>query len=488
MKSTKIVLLVLFIFHMIKAQERKEFYRCGVDDELFKPKPASNFVPIESDKRRLDDGEFKDFNIYLDLINIKKDIKQFNLEEYEDLFIDSLNKAVETLESLLKVKIPKYGFSFTDKNIYDILINDWNKTMVGTNAIGNMAELGIDLIIFGRFDDKMDEYTLASAGPRYMVKETNQPLIGVVNINTNVNYSKIHSKEYFQSIIIHEFTHILGFLQFYFQEYFHIIFIKVDEYGLTRYYINSEKVLKVAKKYFNCSDIDGVELEESGGSGTVGSHWEARILLGEYMNGVIYPEEQVISEFTLALLEDTGYYKANYYTGGLMRFGKGKGCNFIKKRCVDSNHEINPFFENEFFDSIKSPYSIDASCSSGRQSRAYHAWWVYENLTEHYQYFEDKTYGGFSPADFCPVSMPFPNENNDAYYTGHCSLKGNGAYGTKIIYPEERKVIINETHYYIETSYFYYTSQNLFETTGETYSDHSFCYQYQGKILKTSLV
>ena len=250
MKSTKIVLLVLFIFHMIKAQERKEFYRCGVDDELFKPKPASNFVPIESDKRRLDDGEFKDFNIYLDLINIKKDIKQFNLEEYEDLFIDSLNKAVETLESLLKVKIPKYGFSFTDKNIYDILINDWNKTMVGTNAIGNMAELGIDLIIFGRFDDKMDEYTLASAGPRYMVKETNQPLIGVVNINTNVNYSKIHSKEYFQSIIIHEFTHILGFLQFYFQEYFHIIFIKVDEYGLTRYYINSEKVLKVAKKIF----------------------------------------------------------------------------------------------------------------------------------------------------------------------------------------------------------------------------------------------
>ena len=32
------------------------------------------------------------------------------------------------------------------------------------------------------------------------------------------------------------------------------------------------------------------------------------------MNGVIYTNEQVISEFTLALLEDTGFYKANYYT------------------------------------------------------------------------------------------------------------------------------------------------------------------------------
>ena len=62
------------------------------------------------------------------------------------------------------------------------------------------------------------------------------------------------------------------------------------------------------------------------------------------MNGVIYPEELVISEFTLALLEDTGYYKANYYTGGLMRYGKGKGCDFIKKRCVNSSQFSKAFF------------------------------------------------------------------------------------------------------------------------------------------------
>ena len=32
------------------------------------------------------------------------------------------------------------------------------------------------------------------------------------------------------------------------------------------------------------------------------------------MNGYSYTEEQVVSEFTLAVLEDSGYYKANYYT------------------------------------------------------------------------------------------------------------------------------------------------------------------------------
>ena len=51
------------------------------------------------------------------------------------------------------------------------------------------------------------------------------------------------------------------------------------------------------------------------------------------MIGKAFPEE-VISEFTLALLEDLGFYKANYYTGGLMRYGKNKGCDFVKKNVL----------------------------------------------------------------------------------------------------------------------------------------------------------
>ena len=43
------------------------------------------------------------------------------------------------------------------------------------------------------------------------------------------------------------------------------------------------------------------------------------------MREVIYQEEMAISEFTLSFLEDSGWYKANYYTGGLFRFGKNQG-------------------------------------------------------------------------------------------------------------------------------------------------------------------
>ena len=476
MKTFSVLFLLILIFKTINCQENQIYHRCGFDDQKIKPIPIEKVIPIQNEDRRLDnEDEFKDFNIYLDLINIKNDIVKYNLQEYESLFIDSLNKAVETLESLLKVKNIKNNYILKDENIINILIPDWNKTLIGTNAVGGLKDLGIDLFIFGRFDDKMDEMTLANAGARYTDMDTGQPIVGLVNINTKVNYGKIKSKEYFQSIILHEFTHILGFSNNYFNK-FNFLFNKTDEFNVVRYYIKSPKVLEVAKKYFDCQDIDGVELEESGGSGTAGSHWEARILLGDYMNGVVYPEEQAISEFTLALLEDLGYYKANYYTGGLMRYGKHKGCDFIKKRCVSETHEINPKFENEFYDSIYSPDLKDASCTSGRQSRTYFAWWLYSNLPIYYRYFSDPEYGGFSPADYCPVPMALPSESENAYYTGHCSSKGNGGYGTGIAY-RVNITINNGTHIIRKRERYNYTSESLLGITGEINSDHSFCYQ-----------
>ena len=44
-------------------------------------------------------------------------------------------------------------------------------------------------------------------------------------------------------------------------------------------------------------------------------------MLGDYMIGADYGET-VISEITLAVFEDSGWYKVNYYTGGLFRYGK----------------------------------------------------------------------------------------------------------------------------------------------------------------------
>ena len=76
-------------------------------------------------------------------------------------------------------------------------------------------------------------------------------------------------------------------------------------------YINSTKVLRKAKEHFNCPSLTCVQLENQGGSGSLGSHWEARYVLGDYMISTDYMAA-VISDITLALFEDSVFYQVNY--------------------------------------------------------------------------------------------------------------------------------------------------------------------------------
>ena len=180
------------------------------------------------------------------------------------------------------------------------------------------------------------------------------------------------------------------------------------------------------------------------------------------MIGYSYSEEQVISEFTLAVLENSGYYKPNYYTGGLMRFGKHKGCEFLDQKCVNPRtHKVNEKFENEFFDSLSLGNNFDAGCSSGRQSRTYKLFYLVSDLPEAYRYFENPEMAVYLPADYCPVSLIIPEEENLAHYSGHCSQKGQGYYGSKLNYL---------------TDNFDGKGETLIESTGEKFSDHSFCF------------
>ena len=241
-----------------------------------------------------------------------------------------------------------YQFSNEDLNYYEIY--NWDKNKFGDGAIKrkiDLNKLNIDLAIFSKIID-YGEDVIAAAMPIFFQGEKYQPIGGLIYINSKTNFSLINIDKYLETTLIHEMTHVLGFTSEYFEE-FKYTTIKRDKYGIKRTYINSPKVLEAARFYFDCPNLEGVELEEYGEEGTAGSHWESRILLGDYMVGVIYSEE-VISDITLALLEDLGFYKANYYTGGLMRYGKNKGCEFVYDKCVDqTTYEINPKFENEFY-------------------------------------------------------------------------------------------------------------------------------------------
>ena len=43
--------------------------------------------------------------------------------------------------------------------------------------------------------------------------------------------------------------------------------------------------------------------------------------------------QSYFSIFTMALLEDTGWYQVDYSLADKTTFGKDKGCNFVKNTC-----------------------------------------------------------------------------------------------------------------------------------------------------------
>lgn len=67
------------------------------------------------------------------------------------------------------------------------------------------------------------------------------------------------------------------------------------------------KVVEFARNYFECDTLEGVPLEDGGGSGSAGSHWEKTYLSNSYIQSVTeFPG--YISNFTLSLLNNTGWY------------------------------------------------------------------------------------------------------------------------------------------------------------------------------------
>ena len=128
-----------------------------------------------------------------------------------------MNKAIETIKSLLKIKQVQKDYFLSDDDIINKFeIFNWDKTKIGDEMIKQnkiFGSLGIDLYIFVKIRNitELGENTLAAAVPIYIDDDTVQLSIGMVFINRDVDYSKKHSLKYFENIIIHEFTNILGF-------------------------------------------------------------------------------------------------------------------------------------------------------------------------------------------------------------------------------------------------------------------------------------
>ena len=476
MKTAFFFILFLSIYH-INSKEEKDIFSelknhrfCGADKMNYKIKRSMKRNIATQKKTRKLSTDWTPIRILLETTYFEAQASSLDstLKPKVPLIRDALNKAVNGLTNLLNVE--QLGGDIFEEDLNEEFFQYYYVYQYSQSLI-NPKNVDADYILIVRFEqpNELPNGVLASAMPVLIHEETSRPIVGLLTISkTSYYFSLNRFYEYFSTVFIHELTHALGFLDGVF-DYFPnkragtLKQVYEERSGITRTYVITSKVLELAKKHFACNDLIGIELEDQGGQGSAISHWEQRVLLGDYMGAIIYQEEMTISEFTLALLEDSGWYKPNYYTGGLFRFGKNQGCDFLNLDCMTNN--VTSRFKNEFFnyEDANSP-----SCSTGRLSRTYEIVMSYDPTYVDGAYQRVKgsngeIYGGaYYTMDYCFIHAKNSLEGTNSYFEGNCKL-GDGNYGSHIYYLNDGK------------SERMHPNMEIPESYGEKYSDNSFC-------------
>ncbi|KAF2368611.1 Peptidase M8 leishmanolysin [Trinorchestia longiramus] len=197
------------------------------------------------------------------------------------------------------------------------------------------------------------------------------------------------------------------------------------------------RVVKEVRRHFNCSTLEGAELEDQGREGTALTHWEKRLFENEAMTGT-HTQNPVYSRLTLALLEDTGWYTADYSLAQDLAWGEGLGCLFATQSCLSwmekrarENLTLHPFCNKVKRDPLQT------ECTDDRSSVALCNLVEYPTaLPERYQNFHSiphinekqlSRYGGsVTLADYCPYIQEFTWKSQNVVVRGsHCNFPEN---------------------------------------------------------------
>ncbi|MCJ8732773.1 hypothetical protein PDJAM_G00214890 [Pangasius djambal] len=151
-----------------------------------------------------------------------------------------------------------------------------------------------------------------------------------------------------------------------------------------------------------------------------------------------HTQNRVFSRITLAIMEDTGWYRANYSMAENLEWGKGLGCDFVMKSCkfwIDQQRKTRPTL-TPYCDSVRG-MPLQLSCRQDQLAVAVCNLQKYlQPLPQEYQYFDDipgvaeedlPFYGGsVEIADFCPFSQEFSWHVSGEYQrSSFCRIQEN---------------------------------------------------------------
>lgn len=177
---------------------------------------------------------------------------------------------------------------------------------------------------------------------------TKRPIVGKTIISTRYLTPTSNPLDHERQMIciMHEVVHALGFSKGLYDNWLtssgkvltgHITKATLD--GVTTSVINAEPLTSRLRAHFGCSSLKGAYMENTGSSGTAGSHFERRQFAYEAMTSGLITQMQV-SELTLAVLESTGWFVPDYngYADPYY-WGKGQGCSFLTGSCAGGKYD-----------------------------------------------------------------------------------------------------------------------------------------------------
>ena len=362
-------------------------------------------IPNYKSRRRMDNKDdnknYTNIKIGVDYTNFKETnlTNQSNCNKIKEL----INETITDFQKLIKIEHRKINLT-NIKNSNITIKSRCNLETLNENY-GDFL-IDNDVIIFVSVKNDLDDILVS--GSNCLFTFDYRIIGGVLYINNNINFTKKNSDLYFKYCLLHELTHILIFDPNILKG------LEMITKKKNKYYVNSKTVLEKARMHFNCKSLMGVQLEdiEEGGEKIAGYHWDPRYMLGDYMISFDYMDV-VISDITLALFEDSGFYEVNYYTGGLFKFGKNKGCDFINLNITNSS------LFNDYFCFVPGI----SQCSQSRASTGHCTIYNYSKEIDEkgYQIFNNHYIGGLKRMNYAPIpEVGAIGENDLDYFPQSC--------------------------------------------------------------------
>ena len=266
---------------------------------------------------------------------------------------------------------------------------------------------------------KAGEGQIAFGYPCHFAPATHRPVIAHVNLDPSQVFHGSDEEDYLSNVVLHELVHALGwtpslaqarqgsgdsFFVSWAQDYASLSPLRVRDLlrlhqrptqaGSAEYFptlnntvpssvvmMATPQVLEQARLHFDCElfgtqALPGLEVEDwtygKSRDTPITVHWEKRITSGEVMNSLV-ERGAALSRLTLAALQDTGYYLANYAAAEPLSYGKGAGCGFVARSCLQWQDEPRTAryacYENHFL-SCKLVGRCEKQCSVESTHRA----------------------------------------------------------------------------------------------------------------------